>query len=318
MTFRQSILSLAIGLSALGLVACGGDKEGEGPKVAQARPSFDDALALLPSNPIAVGTVDARAFFGSKTFGAELVKAIERYVPLGAEAGFDAARDVDRVTWASYSYQGIDVAAIVIGRFDQGKIKQVATSQRPTKSGVPLVLSSYAGRDVYTVSNIGFTLLSDTRAVVGTEGAIRRVLDRIQDDRVKRDIPAWMLATVETSGAASATAADFATQPVPAELLRQVPTPAAQNLKALRVLTNFKPSGTQIAASGTYTDEEAAKVAHHHAERAVNLSKWLALLGVKLQNIRVGIEKQDVQVELEIDDESLKTVLDSLPRWVGR
>ena len=96
---------------------------------------MDDALALLPGNAIAAGTVDARAFFGSQTFGADLAKLVEKYVPIGAEAGFQASRDVDRVTFASYSYQGIDVAAIVIGRFDSAKIKQVAASQTPTKGG---------------------------------------------------------------------------------------------------------------------------------------------------------------------------------------
>lgn len=297
-------------------VACGGGKN-EGPKAVAKEPALDDALALLPGNAIAVGSVDARAFFGSETFGAELVKLVEKYLPLGTEANFEASRDVDRVTWASYSYQGIDVAAIVIGRFDVAKIKELAASQTPTKMGAPLVVSQYAGRDVYTVSNVGFTLLSNERAVVGTESGIRRVLERIKDNRVQRDILPWMLTTVETPGAAATLAGDFATQPAPQELLRQVPTPLAQNLKALRVLMTFNAKGIQIAASGTYPDEGAAKTAQAHVEQAAGLAKWLSLLGIKIENVEIKVDKQDVQVKLEVDDQSLKTLLASAPQWLG-
>lgn len=313
----QARVRLLLSLLMLVLfVACGGEKK-EGAKAAEKEAALDDALALLPGNAIAVGSVDARAFFGSKTFGAELAKLVEKYVPIGKEAGFEAARDVDRVTWASYSYQGIDVAAIVIGRFDEAKIKQVAASQTPTKMGAPLVVSQYAGRDVYTVSNVGFTLLSNERAVVGTESGIRRVLERIKDKRVKRDILPWMIATVETPGAAASVAGDFASQPAPQEVLRQIPTPLAQNIKALRVLMTFNETGMQLAASGTYPDEESAKTAQKHVEQAAGLAKWLALLGIKIQNVNIAVEKSDVQVKLEVDDQSLKTLLASAPQWLG-
>src|SRR5690554_5742110 len=114
---------LFILLSVL-FVGCG-DKKGD-VKAPTVDTGMDDALALLPGNAIGLGTVDARAFFSSQTFGAELSKLVEKYVPVGQEAGFLASRDVDRVTFASYSYQGIDAAAIVIGRFDEAKIKQMA------------------------------------------------------------------------------------------------------------------------------------------------------------------------------------------------
>jgi hypothetical protein len=313
MRARVLLLLLFVAL----FLGCGGKKDGDGAKNADKEPSMDDALALLPGNAIAVGTVDARAFFGSKTFGAELAKVVEKYVPIGKEANFDAARDVDRVTWASYSYQGIDVAAIVIGRFDEAKIKQVAASQTPTKMGAPLVVSQYAGRDVYTVSNVGFTVLSKERVVVGTESGIRRVLERIKDKRVKRDILPWMIATVETPGASAAVAGDFASNPAPQEVLRQIPTPLAQKIKALRVLMNFKETGVEVAASGTYPDDASAQDAKKGVEQAASLAKWLALFGVTLKNVSIAVEKTDVQVKLEVDDQSLKTLLASLPQYLG-
>ena len=277
---------------------------------------MDDALALLPGNAIGAGTIDARAFFGSQSFGADLAKLVEKYVPLGAEAGFQASRDVDRVTFASYSYQGLDVVGIAIGRFDSAKIKAVAASQTPTKSGAPLVTSQYAGRDVYTISNVGFTLLSDTRAIVGTEQGIRRVLERIKDKRVKRDLAPWMISTIETPGAALAVAGDFASQPMPAEAARQIPMPFMNGLKAARLVGTFK-DGIQLAGSLTYPDAAAAEAASANLKQTAKLTAYLTVVGVKVQNIDIKVDKTDVQVSLGVDDGSLRQLLATVPQFLG-
>jgi hypothetical protein len=309
--FLASVLAVA----SLVLVGCPSKDKTE-IKAPEAEPGMTDALALLPGDAIAVGTLDARAFLGSETFGADLAKLVETYVPLGAEAGFQASRDVDRVTFGSYSYQGIDVAAVVIGRFDGAKIKQVAATQTPTRGGAPLVTSQYAGRDVYTVSNVGFTLLSDTRAIVGTEQGIRRVLERIKDRRVKRDIAPWMIAAVETPGAALALAGDFSAQPIPPELTKQLPASLINGLKAVRVVATFK-DGVQLAGSITYADAPSAEGAAGTVRQAATMSKWLALFGIKVQNVEVKVDKSDVQVSLLVDDQSLRQLLASAPQWLG-
>lgn len=305
----------ALLVSAL-LLACG-DSRGA-PKAPVADSGMDDALALLPGNAIAVGTIDARAFFGSQAFGSELTKLVEKFVPLGQEAGFQASRDVDRVTFASYAYQGIDAAAIIVGRFDEAKIKQVAAQHTPTKGGGLLVASQYAGRDLYTVNNVGFTILSPTKAIAGSESGIRRVLERIKDGRVKRDMSAWMIDTVETSGAVAAVAMDSGTQPMPAEVMRQVPVGFIHSTKAIRVLLTFKEPGAQLAGSLTYADPQAAQSASEHVKQAAGMSKWLALIGIKVRNVDIKNEKQDVQVKLEVDDQSLRQLVTAAPQWLGR
>ncbi len=279
---------------------------------------MDDAFALLPGNAIAVGTVDGRAFFGSKTFGSELAKLVEKYIPLGEEAGFQASRDVDRVTFASYAFQGVDAAAVVIGRFDEAKIKQVALQHTPTKSGGMLVASQYAGRDVYTISNVGFTVLSPTKAIAGSESGIRRVLERIKDGRVKRDITPWMIETVETPGAAAAVAVDLATHPMSADVARQVPVQFLQTAKAIRVLLTFKEPGIQVAGSFTYADATAAQASADGMKQLLGMSGVLAMFGIKLQNTDLKIDKQDVQVKMEVDDQSLRQMLGSAPQWLGQ
>lgn len=312
---RSFAFAAAVGLSSV-LTGCPGDKPET--KLPEAEQSLDDAYALLPGSAIAVGTVDARAFFGNPHAGADIVKLVERFMPIGQEAGFAAGRDVDRIVFGSYSYQGIDVSAVVVGRFDSAKIKQVATSQSPTKAGVPLVMSSYANRDVYTVNNVGFTLLSDTKAIVGTENGIRRVLDRIKDHRVKRDLPAWMIGTLDTSGAAFAVAADFASQPIPPEAVQQVPRELTTGLKAVRAVGQFKDGGVQVAGSMTYAEPSNAEQAAEIVKKTAGYSRLLAFIGIQIKNFETKVEKSDVQVTVGIDDQSLRVLLTNVPAMLGK
>jgi hypothetical protein len=304
-----------IGIVSL-LLACGGGKEKEA-QTPKPESGMDDAVALLPSQPIAIGTIDARSFFASKTFGGELTKLVEKYVPLGPEAGFQASRDVDRITFGSYSYQGVDVVAVVVGRFDEAKIKDVAAKHTPTKGGGMLVASQYAGRDVYTVSNVGFTLLSGERALAGTESGIRRVLERIKDGRVKRDVPPWMIETLESPGAAAAVAVDLTTHPMPPEAARQVPVAFVQQARTIRALFSFKEPGVQLAGSLSYLDEPTAQQNAEAIRRLMSKAALLAIIGVKLQNVDIKNEKQDVQLKLDVDDQSLRAALTSASQWLG-
>lgn len=310
--------ALSLALCLTGIAACGGKDDAKNPSDLKADAALDDAFALLPSSPVAVGTVDARAYFGSQTFGADLSKLVEQYLPIGQEAGFQASRDVDRVTFGSYSYSGVDVAAILIGKFDEAKIKVAAQQHTPTKGGGLIVASQYAGRDVYTVNNVGFTILSSTRAIAGTEAGIRRVLERIQDKRVKRDVPKWMLDTLETPGASAAVAVDLATQPIPPETMRQIPVAFLQNAKQVRALWQFKDQGgVQLAGSLTYADAATAATATDQVKQSTGYLKYAALIGIKVQNVDVKNEKEDVQVKLSVDEQSLRTVLNLAPQFLG-
>ena len=302
-------------VAAVSILACGPKDQNGGPNTAEQGQDTSDALAVLPGGAIAVGTVDARAFFGSQTFGADFAKLVEKYVPVGDEAGFKASRDVDRITFATYAYSGVDVAAVVIGRFDEAKIKAAAASHTSTKGGNVIVASQYLGRDVYTVSNVGFTLFGSDRAIAGTEAGIRRVLERIKDKRVHRDLPQWMITTVETPGAAAAVAADFATNPMPAQTIAQIPVPNAKDLKAARVVATFD-QGVKLAAALTFPDEATANKASDTVKQAGSYSKWLSFIGVRVQNFDVTVEKADVQVKVGVDDQSLRSLLAQAPQFL--
>jgi hypothetical protein len=308
----------------LASLGCGGEnKEGvtlKGPAdVAQAIDA--DPLALLPGSPVVLVSVDAKAYFASGVVGAQVSQMMEKLIPIGEEAGFRASRDVDKAYVGVYALQGADVAGVLVGRFDEEKIKQAAQSRVQLRSGGVLVASQYAGRSLYTVSNLGFTILSPKTALVGTEVGMRRTLDRIHDGRVKRDAVQWMYQTLETPGASAAAAADFSSVPIPPQVVQiaqQFGLGWVGSVKVARALASFKDSGTQLAASFTFNDAAQAGTAAGQLRGAQGLTPLLQhILGLKITNMDVQTDQSDVKVSLMVDDQSLRMLAVNLPRWLG-
>lgn len=317
--------SLAIATVVLSLCACGGGgKDVQSPTEVKGAASMDaidaDPVVLLPANPALAGTFDVRALVDSKGAGAQLAALLEQYFPVGQEAGFTASRDVDRVWFGSYSTQGLDVVAVLSGRFDPEKIATVAKNHTPTKSGGVIVESSYAGRTLYTVSNVGFTVLSAKTVLAGTEGAMRRALERIKDGRLTRALFPWMMETLETKGAAFALAGDFANQPITPQSMGPISITFVKNLKAVRVLGTFEPPGLHVAGSATYADEASASDGAANLQKLATLANAFAATTGNLptmQNLSIAPQKTDVQVTFAIDDQSLKSFLAKAPQLFG-
>jgi hypothetical protein len=304
------------------LVACGGgtpSKPPELPKVPEltAERIEADPWILFPSGAIIVSTLDARAFYAEKTLGPQVAQLAEQYAPIGAEVGFSPSRDLDRVNVASYSLAGYDVLAVLVGRFDAAKIDALAKSKGATKGGGLLVESTYAGRTVYTNSNVGFTVLTPKVVLAGTETAIRRALDRIKDGRAQRDLFPWMLDTMATPGAAIAAAGDFKNQPLGAMAVQGVRIPATEGLVAFRALGTFQEPGLQIAGSVTYDTDAHAQAGQAGIKQLVLMYNGYAGLSQQLpilRDVNTTIDKTDVQVKLAVDDQSLRTFLGKVPQ----
>ena len=311
------LLGPALLSSALGLVAgCGGDKPADAPT---AQVDVDaDPSALLPASAIVYAHLDAKAFFASESFGPDLAKVAEKASPLGEEAGFLPSRDLDAIYAGVYSSQGADVAAVLVGRFDQAKVKKLAETHTPTRTGGALVVSQYAGRDIYTINNAGFTVLTPKTALVGTETGIRRALDRVKDGRVKHDVPPWVDATFKTPGAVLAVTLDTQAQPGASEIVRQVPFPWAQGVQKARVLMDFKAPGANVAGSLSYADEAQAGQAATALGNTAGFAKLLTLVGLQFRDFKAVAEKADVQVTISVDDQSLRTLAKGLPQWLGQ
>jgi hypothetical protein len=312
---RKTFAALALALAA---VSCGGgNKDAVTPNGAEAQSIDSDPAALLPSGAMMIAKVDAKAMFASNSVGGQVGTLVERLLPIGDEAGFKASRDLDSALVGTYSVQGVDAVAVLSGTFDEQKIEQVAATHTPTKGGGTLVASDYQGRKVYTMNNVGFTVLSSKTVLAGTDTMIRRSIERIKDGRVKRDQPPWMLQTVDTPNAAFAGAADFANQPIGAASVGMVPLPWVKGLKAVRLIGNFKDPGLNIAATLTYPDPTTAQAASEDVKRTASMASLLALVGgPQLKNLDIKPEDADVQVKFAVDDQALRTFIGSVQQYM--
>ena len=318
---------LARWLACVGIVttvACGGGGGAQGPVVPTTTTEISaeqidkDPLILFPSSAIAIGTLDAKAFYASKTLGPQVAILAERYSPIGPEAGFSAAKDLDRVTVGSYSLSGVDVLAVLVGRFDDAKLAQLVKTHGAAKSGSAIVESTYAGHTLYTVDNVGFTMLTKKTVVAGTETAIRRALDRVKDGRGKRDVFPWMLEVIETPGAAVAVAADFKNQPLAAMALQGIRLPT-EGLTAVRVLGTFEDPGLKVAGSMTYDTEPNAQTGlavFSKLVRQYNAFAGLSSAVPQLRDVTSAVEKTDVQVKFAVEDAALGAFLTKLPQLI--
>jgi hypothetical protein len=313
----RALTTLAL-LAALVGAGCGGKNAG-GPdaKTSNDAKIDDDPVALLPSAAMAIVNLDARALYSSQSFGAQLARVTERLAPIGEEAGFVPSRDLDRVVLGMYSMQGADVAAVLVGKFDEQKIAQAAQNHVQLKGGGMIVASPYGGRTVYTVNNVGFTVISARTVVAGTQSGIRRAIDRIHDNLVKRDQPAWMLAAIDTQDAAFSGAADFATQPVGAASLGIFPIPWVQGMKAVRLVGNFHDPGLNVAGTVTYGDPQRAGAAAGELRATFNALSVLSMAGVpQPKNLKIEPVQSDAQVSFAVDDQQLRALLQMAQQYL--
>src|SRR5262245_15275835 len=191
---RKRLLGLALGLALVGSGPSCKHNEGDsvvvtGEGARLPSEAIDrDPLALLPSKPVVLGVIDVPAFLASP-LGGEINRLAAKYVPLGQETGFVLSRDLKKMVGGAYSLAGVDVVAVAQGDFNPDLIRAAAERHATTPGGTQLVHSKYAGNDVFTAGNIGFTVVTRHTMLIGNETGMRRALDRIRDNRLARDVP---------------------------------------------------------------------------------------------------------------------------------
>ena len=212
-----------------------------------------DPLALLPANPVVLGWVDAQAFLGSQ-FGGEINRIAAKYLPVGQQTGFVPQRDLKKIVGGVYSLAGADFVIVAQGDFNADMIRTAADQHATTPGGVPLVHSKYAGNDLFTAGNVGFTVVTQHTMLVGNETGMRRALDRIRDNRLKREVPDWMTKLMDNPQASMVFAGDVTGQPQVAAMSKTVPF--LNGLSNFRVLGNFQPPGINLAGTLSYPDRD--------------------------------------------------------------
>jgi hypothetical protein len=272
-----------------------------------------DPLSLLPGSAIVVANLDARAMYASASVGATLASFAESLVPLGADTGFLASRDVDRVAASAYAANEPDVAVVLTGRFDVDKI----AGATKTKTGGAMVHGTYAGFVTSTAGALTVAPLTARTLVAGTSERVHRVLDRVQQGRLERSMPPWAAATLDSPGAQFAVAADFSTQPIASATIGSINLAWIKGLKAVRAIGDFDPPGVNVAATLTYPDPAGADAAADGMRFIGGWQKLLAplLFGANLQNLQAGASGTDVSCKFAIDDQSLRALLALASRY---
>lgn len=317
---KERLLGFALGLLLLGTaLSCkhnDGDSvvvTGEGTRLSS-EVIDQDPLALLPSKPAVLGVVDVPAFLASP-LGGEINRLAGKYVPLGQETGFVLNRDLKRLVGGAYSLAGVDVVAVAQGNFNPDLIRSAVERNVKTPGGLQLVHSKYAGNDVFTAGNVGFTVVTHHTMLVGNETGMRRALDRIRDNRLARDVPEWMTKLIETPQAAMVLAGDVASEPRVAAMARMAPF--LGGLSSFRIVGNFQSPGVNVAGTLTYADAPSAAAGANAlrglAQQTV-ITSVLAMfgLGAPLQNLQVENHDRDTSFVTASDAESLARLLAQL------
>jgi hypothetical protein len=304
MPLRWTPAALAV---VLLLAAC------KGAGSSESTPQFDvDPFVLLPASAFVVAHVDAHAAFNDPSVGPALAGAAQTVVPLGDDAGVQAARDVDRVVVAAFGGNDMDFAVVLAGRFDPASIR--ATTR--ARNGGPVVAADYAGFVTLTSGSIVIAPLTRRTVLAGSAGGVHLVLDRVHAGQLTRALPPWMTDTLATQGAEVAVAADFASQPAAAAVLASVNVPWLQGLRLARAVANFGPPGMNVGGTLTYGDAAHADAATEGARR---VGQWVKALGpilggVELQQLDVHTEGSDTRCSFSLDDRTLRALAALLPR----
>jgi hypothetical protein len=270
-----------------------------------------DPIALLPPGPVVLGWTNVQAFFAS-SFGNEANRLAAKYVPLGQEAGFVPQRDLRTLVGGVYSLAGADAVAVAQGDFNADLIRAAADRRSMTPLGVPLVHSKYAGNDVYTAGNVGFTVVTNHTMLVGNETGMRRALDRIRDGRVGREVPEWMTKLIENPQASMVFAGDLTNQPHVAAMAKTAPF--LNGLMNFRVLGNFQPPGVNLAGTLTYPDATSASAGADALRGIGQMAGAMNVLAVfgfgsPIQNLQVKTQEADATFVMAVEGQGLVRLL---------
>lgn len=282
-----------------------------------------DPFALLPGGPIVLATVDAASLFRTG-IGAEVDALVASVLPIGPEANFVAQRDVTRVLSGVYAMQGADFCSVLQGNFDEAAIRQAANGRAATPSGAPLVRTVYAGQEMFTVSNLGFVLVTPHTLLAGNEVGMRRALDRVRfapgpRDRLERAVPEWMVRAAEPVWAAPkpgaapvhfSVALDLADTPGG---FASGSLPIATGLRRGRMLGNLASPGVNVAGTLSYQDEASARAGAADVQNVHSLTKLVSLFtswGLSsAPPAQAEVRGSEVGFAMAIDDATARTLV---------
>jgi hypothetical protein len=286
---------------------------GEGRKASDVEVDRD-AFRLLPPGAVVWFRADAPLLFES-SLGPEVVTFMKESLPFASGAAISPKDDIELVVGAMYATVGSDVVLICKGDF-QKEATAKAISERPVSvSNQPIVSIRYSGAEMYVVDQVAMSILTDRTMVFGSQLGVRRVLERVEEDRLDRNIPPWFEALLADEASAVQVGIDLDAQPIPATLGEKVTF--MKGLRAARILGNFKNPGLNLAGTLTYkTPQEATQAAETLSGLKEELDRYELLiraLGISqpLRRVQAEATDKDTQVTLAIEGAALSKMLEN-------
>ncbi len=314
---RTLLLCTALLGSGAALLSCGGEG-GAQPRAPTGASTLDldgDSVALLPPGAVAAATFDTRTLYDNHAFGAQLAQIAEGLLPLGAETGLVPSRDIDRVTVAWYAVTGADFVAVVRGRIDPAAIQHAADAHSAAHGGGILSATPYSGHTMFTLADVGFSVLTPHTVLAGTAAGLRLALDRIRDGRVRKELSPVMVETLATPQAAFAFAGDFAASPLAGAGELPLPTWVTA-VKQVRATGLFREARLNVSGTATFGDPQSASTAAEGTRRLGVLVNTLALTGAvpELQNLDITPEGPQIRFAFAVDEAKLRLLLQQVPQ----
>ncbi len=272
----------------------------------------EDAWRLLPDGAVAWASIDAQALFEGD-LGAVVSELMTEALPFAAGAGVDPAQDIDRVVAGLYATVGSDIVLICKGRFHKQETAKAIANNPVSARDQVIRQTPFSGEVMYVVGQVAMSVLSDSTLVFGTQLGVRRVLERIEVGRLRRDLPPWYELMLKNGAADFRLGIDLDSQPIPATLGSKLKF--LLGMRAGRLLGNFRAPGVNLAGSLSYDTplhaEESSKKLQQLTQRLDDWAFVMSALKITnpLQRMEARATGKNTQVVVELKGRALAELL---------
>jgi hypothetical protein len=257
---------------------------------------------------------DARSLFSSE-FGLQLSRLLSQSLPFSEGAGVVPSKDIDLVVAGLYATVGSDVVAICKGRFKPDATAEAIVANPRSAGGTPIVSVPFAGATMHVAGEVAMAILTDETLVFGSQLGVRRVLERVEEGRLKRELPNWYEALLETPGADFQLGVDLDSQPIPASIGDKYAF--LKGLRASRLVGNFRAPGLNLAGTLSYDTPAHARNAAAEIEGVKGkLQEWsLIMAALKIPQPLRRLESKptgkDTQIVAELRGDAIARFLEN-------
>lgn len=267
--------------------------------------------ALLPPGAVIWMSADGAAF--DSDFGAPLIEAMVARLPLSASLQFQPQKSITGFSGAFYATVGSDIVVICEGNFDAQKIASAFSENQVSSAGATIIRADYAGATMYVAHLTALSVLTEHTMVWGTQLGVRRVLEVVEENRMRSTVPPWYEALLQEKGANFTLGIDLDSQAVPAVFSTKFEY--LNHLRAGRILGNFDEPGLNFAGSLSFADpasaERAAQVFNNIVHRMDAYDLLFRALGVKppVKSMEAAQTGKEVQLAAQLKGKSVVALL---------